>query len=117
MVPTERTRCRPLMRRWLVLLALLFAIWQVAVPALAAPAFSHPCCDTPCDEAMPCGVAGCPVCVDRLVEGQAARACATRFAEACPAATSPLAWPAPVEAIWKPPKVTVRPLQDLFTST
>lgn len=95
---------RSAMRRWLVLMALFLATWQVASPVQATQSLSHPCCDTLCDQAMPCGLTGCQVCADRALEANPAFAPVAPVADVCPPANRLLVLPTPVETIWKPPK-------------
>lgn len=95
---------RSAMRRWLVLMVLFLAAWQVVAPAQATPSMIHPCCDTPCDQAMPCGLAGCQVCADRALEATPALAPLVPVADVCPPASHLLVLPTPVETIWKPPR-------------
>lgn len=91
-------------RRWLVLMALFLAAWQVVAPAQATASLSHPCCDTLCDPAMTCGLTGCQVCADRALEVKPQGTLLAQVADACSPANRLLRVPTPVETIWKPPK-------------
>lgn len=92
------------MRRWLVLMALFLAAWQVVAPAQAAASMMHPCCDTVCDPAMPCAMAECQVCVDRALEVQSEPSPLLRLADVCPPASHVWVVLAAVEGIWRPPR-------------
>lgn len=94
----------PAMRRWLVLVALFLATWQVVAPAQATASLSHPCCDTLCDTAMTCGLTGCQVCADRALEVGPQGPRLAPVADACPPANRAVVLPTPVQAIWKPPR-------------
>jgi len=94
----------PVARRWLLVMALFLATWQAVAPAHATSSLSHPCCETLCDQAMPCGLAGCPVCADRALEARPPLAPLVTVADACPPARRLGVLSAPVELIWKPPR-------------
>lgn len=92
------------MGRWLVLLSLLLASWQV----LGAVRWSEPCCDDPCDPVMACVAASCSACAERALS-----ATVPAFAPVCDADERPSAvvtnWSsATTTDIWKPPRTADR---------
>ncbi len=92
------------MRRWLVLLSLLLASWQV----LGAVRSTDPCCDDPCDPVMVCVAASCSACADRALSATISLPAALRVADARPSAAA-LSWSSAVVGdIWKPPRTADR---------
>ncbi len=91
------------MRRWLVLLSLLLASWQV----LGAARVSEPCCDDPCDPVMACVLAACTVCVGGVDRALSAADPLRPPLWAAEVFTQSAGWQwasAPVGDIWKPPR-------------
>ena len=91
-------------RRWLILLSLFLASWQVMAGVRATQALSHPCCETLCDQAMPCAHASCAVCADRALEAPSTPMGALPSMDVCPSGEGLVAQPIRSDDIWKPPR-------------
>ncbi len=88
------------MRRWLVLLSLLLASWQV----LGAVRTSDPCCDDPCDPVMACVAASCSACADRALSATVPMLSPVCGDDDRPAAIELSGSSARAADIWKPPR-------------